>query len=374
MAVRRITVGRTGWVRVGIGVAVAGAVGLGLLAAPAGAGAAPELPPVAADDLVASVLAAHPGPFGGTVELDNKLGLPPLPQLPQLADRTSTARIWSDGDGKGRLSVPIEGGVVPADQSERTIVADGTTVWSWNSADHSVTRRPEGVPGHEVPEAAATDPAAAATTALTLLRASSTVRVDGTAEVAGRPAYELVLAPAPTERTLLREVRIAVDAQLRVPLRLTVLSNGSADPALQLGFTDLTFGAQDPALFTFTPPPGATVTDAAPPDPLAPTAPAPGAEPTAPTPPAVGAKPTVPMEAAPGAEPTVVGDGWDTVVIATAPTAGAPELSRLGTPVSGPWGSGREISTSVATAILTDDGRIAAGAVPVQLLAEALSR
>jgi hypothetical protein len=31
--------------------------------------------------------------------------------------------------------------------------------------------------------------------------------VDGTAEVAGRPAYDLVLTPAAAERTLLREVR-----------------------------------------------------------------------------------------------------------------------------------------------------------------------
>ena len=67
-----------------------------------------------------------------------------------------------------------------------------------------------------------------------------------------------------------------------------------------------------------------------------------------------------------------VGDGWDRVVIAAAaraaPSQGqpgnAPDLSALGTPVSGPWGSGRLISTAVATAIVTDDGRIAAGRRP----------
>jgi hypothetical protein len=52
---------------------------------------------------------------------------------------------------------------------------------------------------------------------------------------------------------------------------------------------------------------------------------------------------------------------------------GAPDLSTVGTPVSGPWGSGRLITTAVGTAIVTDDGRIAAGAVPEQLLNEALS-
>ena len=52
----------------------------------------------------------------------------------------------------------------------------------------------------------------------------------------------------------------------------------------------------------------------------------------------------------------------------------APNLSALGTPVSGPWGSGRLITTAVATAIITDDGRVAAGAVPEQVLTEALAR
>ena len=63
---------------------------------------------------------------------------------------------------------------------------------------------------------------------------------------------------------------------------------------------------------------------------------------------------------------------------ATPPNQGqpgnAPDLSALGTPVSGPWGQGRLISTAVATAIVTNDGRIAAGAVPEQVLSEALGR
>jgi outer membrane lipoprotein-sorting protein len=328
--------------RVAAGIAVAGAVGLGLLAIPAGAGAAPQLPPVSAEDLVSSVLAAKPGAFGGTVELDNNLGLPALPDLPQASNGTSSARIWSDGTGKGRAQVPSASG-------ERTIVADGTTVWSWNSADKTVTKSTEG--GKDKPSTS--DPAAAATQAIAALRATSTVAVDGTAEVAGRPAYALVLTPAPTERTLLREVRVAVDSETRMPLELTVLANGSTDPALQIGYSELTFGAQDPALFTFTPPPGATVT----------------------TPPA-GTKPAQTKPAQ-----TVVGDGWDRVLVGTmpkqdttAPQRGSAALSALGTPVSGSWGKGRLITTAVATAIVTDDGRIAVGAVPEQVLTEALSK
>jgi hypothetical protein len=166
--------------------------------------------------------------------------------------------------------------------------------------------------------------------------------------VAGRTRYELVLTPAPTERTLLREVRVAVDAEKRMPLRLTGAATGSTEPALQVGFTELTFGPQDPALFTFTPPPGATVTDA------------PARDPATQRP-----------------DSTTVGDGWvyrQDHAEARGHDAGDdgrpqhPDLSTIGAPVSGTWGSGRLITTAVGSAIVTDDGRIAAGAVPAQVL------
>jgi outer membrane lipoprotein-sorting protein len=324
------------------GMAVAGAVGLGLLAAPTGAGAQPALPPVDPEELVRSVLAADPQPLAGAVELENGLGLPALPGVPQAANGTSTARIWSDGDRRGRVQLPTDSG-------ERTLVSDGETFWSWNSEDRTVRRIPEGE--HER-DAANADPGAAAAEALAALRPTSVISVDGTSEVAGRPAYDLVLAPASTERTLLREVRVAVDAEHRMPLRLTVLATGSSDPALQIGFTDIAFGPQDPELFRFTPPPGAKVEDARRPE-------------------GHGAR---------DAEPTTVGDGWDTVLVAAAPgpdaerPEGLPDLGALGRPIDGPWGSGRLITSAVASVIVTDDGRIAAGAVPEQVLTEALAR
>ncbi len=325
------------------GIATAGALGVGLLAVP-GADAQPQLPPVEPEELVRSVLASpDPGPFNGTVSLENNLGLPALPELPEAANGTRTARVWSGGEERGRVALPSDGG-------ERTFVSDGTTSWAWNSADRTVVRRPVGAEDRSTPA----DPTAAASEAISRLRASSTIAVDGTAEVAGRDAYELVLTPNPTERTLLREVRVAVDAEKRVPLRLTVSATGSAEPALRVGFSDLTFGPQDPALFTFTPPPGANVTD----------------------------EPAREPDPAQRPEATTVGEGWDTVRIMrrpadTTPPSGspdAPDLSSVGTPVSGPWGSGRLVTSAVGSAVLTDDGRVAAGAVPEQVLTEALSR
>ena len=325
---------------VAAGIVAGGAIGWGLLAAP-GAGAQPQLPPVAPEDLVSSVLAApDPGSFNGTVTLENHLGLPALPDAPQAADGTSTARIWSGGSHKGRVSLPSDG-------AERTLVSDGTTHWAWNSADRTVVRGPVGAQDRTTPA----DPTAAAAKTIANLRASSTVAVDGTATVAGRSAYELVLTPAPTERTLLREVRVAVDAEKRMPLRLTVLATGSAEPALQVGYTDLTFGPQDPTLFTFTPPPGATVTDA----------------------------PPRTQDATARPNTTTVGDGWDAVRIMRKPATATPDttalnLSTVGSPVSGTWGSGRLVTTAVGSVILTNDGRVAVGAVPEQVLTEALSR
>ncbi|HEX8870535.1 MAG TPA: hypothetical protein VF821_33020, partial [Lentzea sp.] len=123
--------------KVGLAAATAGvltgAAGLSLLAMPAGAGQPPSLPTVSAETLVEQVLTAKPGAFGGTVEVDNKLGLPQIAEIPQLADGKHSARIWTDGNGKLRLALPNG-------QSEQTIVDDGTTTWSWNSKDNEVTK------------------------------------------------------------------------------------------------------------------------------------------------------------------------------------------------------------------------------------------
>lgn len=341
------------WQGAAAGITVAGVVGLGLLAAPGGAGADPVLPAVTPEELVASVLEADPQAFAGTVELDNALGLPALPDVPQAGDGSSTARIWSDGDDGGRVQLPT-------DEGEQTFVSDGESFWAWDSTDRTVVTGEKGGKGERPGPGDMADPTAAATEAVRTLQTSSTVTVDGTAEVAGRAAYELVLAPAPQERTLLREVRVAVDAEHRMPLQLTVLANGSTEPVLTVGFTDLAFGAQDPSLFTFTPPPGATVES-------------PERSPG-------GDRPGRPdRDALAGGAPTVVGDGWDTVLVGSVPTGDGTQDARgqigaLGTPVSGEWGSGTLISTAVANAILTDDGRFAAGAVPEQVLTEALAQ
>lgn len=337
-----------------LAVVTGGAIGLGLLVIPAGAGAQPQLPPVSAEDLVTSVLTAKIPALGGTVAVHNALGLPALPGLAGPASQLlltqpeSTLRVWADGQGHGRLALPTRGG-------EQDFIEDGTTLWHYDSASRTATALEHGAtPAHPHPPVA--DPAQAARDIVDTVRKTSTVSVDGTGTVAGRPVYQLVLTPAATERTLLREVRVAVDADRRIPLQLSVLANGSPDPALQVGFSDLSLGAQDPALFHFTPPAGVTLKQPSH---------APKGGPTA------GER----------EEPSIhtQGDGWDTVVLGQLP-AGQPGkdpltmFQRVARPVIGPWGQGWVVQTAVGTVLVTADRRIAAGAVPQQVLDEALTR
>ncbi|TQM81117.1 outer membrane lipoprotein-sorting protein [Saccharothrix saharensis] len=375
---RRVTV-----VAAAVGV-VAGATGLGLLAMPAGAGPAPVLPDVSAEALVESVLNAKPAAFGGTVDVDNDLGIPAIAGVPQLSDGASNLRIWTDGQGKVRVQLP--GG-----DSERTFVDDGQTAWLWDSAEQTVTKLPHGsfeqahpdLSGE--PKAAPTDPVTLSRQVVAAIQEFSDVTVDGTARVANRPVYELVLTPKPTEKTVLREVRVAVDSELRVPLRVAVLTNGTDAPAAQVGFSELAVGPQDASLFAFTPPAGAKVTE--------PEVDAPSAEDKA-----------AAEKAFTEANPQVIGEGWDVVLAARVPQdalAGLAEaqqqgrgqregrfqdrgqgedvdvqglIKQLGKQVSGSWGSGTLVTTRVGGVLITDDGRVAAGAVPEQVLVDAIGQ
>jgi hypothetical protein len=100
-----------------------------------------------------------------------------------------------------------------------------------------------------------------------------------------------------------------------------------------------------------------------------------------------------------GPEPTVVGEGWSTIVITELPVDSLADLaeggmrassdegySRGGDPAAtalaliealpaetGEWGTGRVLRGTLFSAILTDDGRVAIGAVSPQALGAALA-
>jgi outer membrane lipoprotein-sorting protein len=344
----------------------AGLVGLVLVASPAGAGGAPPpLPPVTAEALVQSVLTTKVPAMTGSVEIKENLGLP-IPILPSGGADGAAARIYSDGAGKFRISLNQR-------MSETTIVADGDTVWIWDSSDRSVrksTHAQQDAP-QNLPEKLA-DPASAAQQLVGAMQEDSTVQVDGTARVAGRAAYQLVLTPKPTEKTLLREVRVAVDSETRVPLRLEVLANGQSAPALQVGFTEFSPGAQDANLFKFTPPQGAKVTEVQPGEHL---------------------DPKAARDLFNQINPQVVGKGWDTVIVGKVPAellnavanSGGQNgerqnidvtglLRQFAKQVNGSFGTGWVITTKVGSAMFTMDGKAAIGAVPEQVLIDAIGQ
>lgn len=333
-----------------------GAAGLAWLAMPASAGEAPpSLPPISAEELVQSVMSTATPALDGTVQVTNNLGLP-MSTLPGGVNMNiDAAHVYNDGNGNSKLS--LQQGA-----ADTTVVHNGTTIWTYQSKNNSATKVT--VPADQPnTKAETTDPAAMATQLVAKIRETSTVNIEGTARVAGRSAYEMVLTPKPTERTLLREIRIDVDAEKRVPLQLAVLSNGTDKPALQVGFTDVQFRAQPASEFQFTPPQGAKVTE----------------------------EQANRPEMNPAEENTkVVGEGWDAVLTGSVP-AGALQsqsqpskgkhgqnadpqamLQRFAKPVSGPFGTGYVVSTTAGTALLTNDGRFAVGAVPEQVLIEAL--
>ncbi|HEY5881316.1 MAG TPA: hypothetical protein VIU11_20555 [Nakamurella sp.] len=352
------------------------------------ADASPTLPPRSAAELLVDVQTASVTALSGTIVQTADLGLPDLPigmggrgsaDFTSLVSGTHTLRVWYAGEDQQRLALLGTLG-------ESDIVRNGSDVWTWSSADNAATHyqiptRPDGTEGtSDVPEAApesalAMTPQQAADAALAAIDPTTIVTTDGTAEVADRAAYELVLAPKDAA-SLIGQVRIAIDAEQHIPLRVRVIAKDGTEPAFEVGFSQISFDTPGPEQFQFSPPPGATVTDSTlgegTPDHVAPTTPPVGAEDDA---------------AGTGTEPTVVGTGWTSVLVATLPpvdpadpadptgpsTDGtgsgasvAGELqSVLGTlpQVSGDWGSGRLLTSTLFTVLITDDGRIFGGAV-----------
>ena len=223
----------------------------------------PSLPSVSADRLLASSLRALTGPFSiaGDVRTDADLGLPELPS--GLAGPSSLAssllgtqrfKVWRSPQGV-RVAHLL-------DLAEQTFVADGTDAWWWDSSTMRAVHlraphRPRATGAPEVVPAVG-NPLALASRALRDLSPYATIAVDGTARVAGRPVYRLVLAPR-SSATLIGSIAVSIDATTRLPLGLEVTPKGGSSPAMDAAFTSVSFGSIDPALFTFTPPDGATV-------------------------------------------------------------------------------------------------------------------
>jgi outer membrane lipoprotein-sorting protein len=354
-------------------------IGGGAAAGTIVASADPALPARSAAQLLVDLQTARVDGLSGTIVESADLGLPNLDGLTggsggadisKLVAGSNTARVWYAGDTKVRLALLGTLG-------ETDVIRDGTDVWMWRSQDNTaehITIPADAATPHALPSELPVTPQEAADKALAAIDPTTSVTTTGSAKVAGRNAYELVLAPKDSA-SLIGQVRLAIDAKKHIPLRVDVYAKGANDPAVRVAFQDISFAVPDAQQFRFNPPPDATIKTPSDgkinaPKPADPKSRLTPADPKAP--------------AASADRVRVVGTGWTSVVVATLPKGSssgsgsqAQQLTGLinSLPkVSGAWGSGHLLTSALFSALVTDDGRVLAGAVAPEKLYEVAGR
>jgi outer membrane lipoprotein-sorting protein len=354
--------------RWGVPVAVlVAAVGGGAAARTLAASADPSLPTRSAAQLLVDLQTARLDGASGTVVQRADLGLPSLPgvggegssSLSSVVSGSHTFRVWYSGPDKARVALLGTLG-------ESDVIKNGRDVWAWdsqkNTATHSVLPA-ENAQGDAKNRHPAIDPSAlpktpqeAADAALAAISPTTNVTTSGAARVAGRSAYELVLTPRDAG-SLVGRITLAIDSRRHVPLRVQVYPANSDNAAFEVAFTQISFSRPDAAQFRFAPPPGVKITESDNAD---------------------GKR--GPDSATPQQRPTVVGQGWTSVLVAKLPAdamSQAPKSGDVGLVlqrlprVSGNWGSGHLLTGKLFSVLLTDDGRVLAGAVRPDALYQA---
>jgi len=365
--------------------------------------AAPLLPWRTPAQLLAALAAKTPEPpLTGTVVETASLGLPALPStgdpasLSSLLTGSHTIRVWYRDPAHYRIAVPQS-------LSESDVIRNGSSAWLWDSTDNTVTHvaLPSDAAVPPLPSTPLT-PQQAAGQALARVGPTTAVSVDRTVTVAGQAAYQLVLAPK-SSSSLVAQVRIAIDAQHDVPLRVQVFAKGAANPAIQVSFTAVSFARPSLGNFAFSPPKGATVTQA-----------------SAGSGGYASGRPSLSGGNTNGVR--VIGHGW--LAVTGLPQSSLPSLTGTGPPggsggsglgpfrnssqsaapgsgrpggsgvpalgggtgavfgallqsarrVSGPWGSGRLLRSSLVSVLITSQGRILIGAVTPNVLFRAATQ
>ena len=316
------------------------------------ASADPTLPPLTPAELLGKVAAARVDGLSATFEQRSDLGLPALPAgvgddetatMLGLLTGTHTIRVWTAGEQKSKVAL-VDG------SAESAMIRNGSDVWVWSSekqeAVHSTlpaTKRPT-----------VSNPTEAIRTMLSKLDGTTEVTTSGTGYVAGRAVYQLILTPRATE-SLIGQVRVSIDAEYFVPLALKVFADDGQE-AVGVQATSVDFTVPNDSIFAFQPPAGVTVTERAARD--------------------KGGKPSA--DEPKGDAPKTYGTGWATVAVLTMPTTTGTDQQQSKAlldslpAVSGSWGKGRLLSTTLLTAVITDDGRVAVGAVVPDALYRAL--
>jgi outer membrane lipoprotein-sorting protein len=384
-----VRAGRRKAARYVVPVAVVGvaAATIGLVPALADSGD-PSLPKITAEQLIEKIAKSDVQQLSGTVKVSTDLGLPslgglesgmlsgategsggssadPQSKLMELASGTHTVRVAADGPDKAKVSV-LE------NAAEYSIIHNGNDVWAYDSKSNEVyhSTAPAAEKGQEkAPKDVPTTPKELADEALKSVDDTTSVTVDGTAQVAGRDAYRLLIKPKQSGSTV-GAITVAVDAKTGVPLKFTLVPTSGGAAVVDAGFTQVDFAKPAASTFDFTPPKGAKVTE--------------GKD-------SKDSKDSKAPESAPSRGDLgkgldglkTIGKGWSTIAEFDTGGQGMPSgssseggdvsgfLNSLGDHVKGKFGSGTVFSTRLVNALITDDGKVYAGAVTKDALVKA---
>ncbi|MCX4435821.1 LolA family protein [Streptomyces mirabilis] len=387
-----VRAGRRKAARYVVPVAVVGvaAATIGLVPALADSGD-PSLPKITAEQLIEKIAKSDVQQLSGTVKVSTDLGLPslgglesgmlsgategsggssadPQSKLMELASGTHTVRVAADGPDKAKVSV-LE------NAAEYSIIHNGNDVWAYDSKSNEVyhSTAPAAEKGEEkAPKDVPTTPKELADEALKSVDDTTSVTVDGTAQVAGRDAYKLLIKPKQSGSTV-GAITVAVDAKTGVPLKFTLVPTSGGAAVVDAGFTQVAFAKPAASTFDFTPPKGAKVTEDKD-----------GKD-------TKESKESKAPESAPSHGDLgkgldglkTIGKGWSTIAEFDTGGQGMPSgssseggdvsgfLNSLGDHVKGKFGSGTVFSTRLVNALITDDGKVYAGAVTKDALVKA---
>lgn len=385
--------GRRKVARYVVPVAVVGvaAATIGLVPALADSGD-PDLPKISAQQLIEKIAASDVQQLSGTVKISTDLGLPdfgglensltggggsrsgsgdgdgssadPTAKLTELASGTHTLRVAADGEDKQKISL-LE------NAAEYSLIHNGKDVWGYDSASNEVfhaTGPDEAASDKKHDEVPAT-PKDLTEDALKAVDDTTSVTVDGTAQVAGRDAYRLVIKPKESGSTV-GQITVAVDAKTGLPLKFTLTPSSGGAAVIDAGFTQISYAKPAASTFDFTPPKGAKVTE----------------EDATEAP----ERHSGGSDGASGEEDlgkgldglNVIGEGWNSIAVFDTGGEGIPSgaeaggefggfLDSLGDKASGKFGEGTVFKTRLINALITDDGKVYVGAVTKDALVKA---
>ena len=356
--------------RIALPFVVVGVIAAGAVVPTVRAAASPHLAAVTPQHLVEKVLNEKVSHMSGTFEWRAQLGLPSLSNLgvgggqgvstssgfdpTSLLSGTHTFSIWIDGPWRQRIAAP-------ASLSETDVVHRGNQAWLYNSSTNHVThyvlraRRP-GSTMPAQPLDGASVPALAANILRSVRSVGTDVSVGANVTVAGRPAYVLRVKPdravAANRGSTVSVTTIAVDAKTGLPLRVSIYAVGQGRPALQVGFSSVSYGTPSASMFAV--PKGQSTSTRT----------------VSPTRPTVGGH-------SGAADRSVLGRDWGTIAVLTSgPSLGgssARSLDAVTTVVTGSWGSGRLLTSTLVNALILTNGHVLIGMVTPATLENAAS-